>query len=218
MLSFTIAACEGDNDNNNSGVNNEQPGKLPNEDVDGTPDDDMGKPNEDLGGNNNEGGDEGNDGGNDGGNEGSDEGSDEGNDGGEEEVLDATYIFKDDLRAIVRPMETNGLRNDYLEFLDNTTGHALYIDLYSPLDGEYLPTGTYPLGDGSLMTSDQQYTYILLSGYADFIRITEGSATVTATRDEATGVVTHSVKANYTMTTGDTIALRYTGTFEIKIE
>lgn len=226
MLAFTFVACEGDNDGTNSGVNNEQPGKLPNENVDGTPDDDMGKPNEDIGGNNNGGTDDG--GTDDGNNNGStdDGGTDDGNnnggtddggtdDGGNDEVLDATYVFKDNLLGILRVVDGD-LRNDYVEFLDNTTGHALYIDFYSPLGGEYLPTGTYPLGDGSSMTSLKKYTYILLSGWSDFIYITEGYAEVVATRDETTGEIVHKITADYTMSTGDTIALRYSGVLELR--
>ena len=286
MLAFTFVACEGDNDGTNSGVNNERPGKLPNENVDGTPDDDMGKPNEDIGDNNNDGTDDGgnnnggtddgnnNDGTDDGGTDdggtddggtddggtddcgtddggtddggtddgGTDDGNNNGgtndggtddggtndggtddggtndggtNDGGNDEVLDATYVFKDNLLGILRVVDGD-LRNDYVEFLDNTTGHALYIDFYSPLGGEYLPTGTYPLGDGSSMTSLKKYTYILLSGWSDFIYITEGYAEVVATRDETTGEIVHKITADYTMSTGDTIALRYSGVLELR--
>ncbi|MBR3826950.1 MAG: hypothetical protein IKJ38_04475 [Alistipes sp.] len=295
MLTLSIAACEEGNDGKGTGTNNNQPGKLPNEDIDGTPDDDMDKPNE-------------------GNNGGKTDDSDDGNEGnddvdvaaaevslkaidiaensisfeltsanaeevrwlcsiqtttslkGEDVMLkgtvadanttttievteliagatyeiygaaknskgditlastlvvktpngyvgDATYSFVDNITASVDIMETNGLRNDYVSFYDNVKGHTLFIDFYSPLEGEYLPSGTYPLGDGSSMTSDQQYTYILLAGHEDFIRITEGSATV-AVVSTATGAITHSITANYTMTTGDTIALQFTGTIE----
>lgn len=196
MLSLSIVACEDGNDGKGTGVNNNQPGKLPDEEIDGTPDDDMGKPNHgDNGSENN--------------------GNNEGDNEGDNEVLDATYIFKDNLLGILRVVDGD-LRNDYVEFLDNTTGHALYIDFYSPLGGEYLPTGTYPLGDGSSMTSLKKYTYILLSGWSDFIYITEGYAEVVATRDETTGEIVHKITADYTMSTGDTIALRYSGVLELR--
>ena len=326
ILSFTIVACEDNNDGKSSGVNNNTPGQLPNDDIDGTPDDDMNKPNEEHGGNDEGGNDEGgnDEGGNDesgndeGGNDegGNDEGGNDegGNDNvnvaaaeislhvkeiaensisfeltsanaeevrwlctiqttavltGEDVMLegtvadantttiieateliagatyeiygaaknskgditlastlvvkttngyvgDATYCFVDNITASVDIMQTNGLRNDYVSFYDDVKGHTLFIDFYSPLGGEYLPAGTYPLGDGSSMTSDQQYTYILLAGQQDFIRITEGSATV-AVVSSATGAIIHSITANYTMTTGDTIALQFTGTIKPRI-
>lgn len=200
MMAFAIVACEGGREDDGSNKPN-YPGQIPDEGINDNPSNpNHGK--ED--GDNEENGNEGN------GNEGN--GNKE--DGGEE-VLDATYIFKDNLLGILRVVD-GALRNDYVEFLDNTTGHALYIDFYSPLGGEYLPTGTYPLGDGSSMTSDKKYTYILLSGWSDFIYITEGSAEVVAERDEVTGDIIHTVTADYTMSTGDTIALRYNGTFEIR--
>lgn len=194
-LSLSIAACGGDDDKGSGVNNNNQPGKLPNEEIDGTPDDDMGTPNEDDNGGNN--------GGNNGG-------------GKVNENTDATYVFEDNILGILRGVGHDSLRNDYVEFLDNTTGDALYIDFYSPKDGEYLPTGTYPLGDGSSMTSDKRYTYILPAGWADFIYITEGYAEVVATLDETTGEVVHSIKADYTMENGSTIALRYEGVLELR--
>ncbi|MBQ3173679.1 MAG: hypothetical protein IJB56_05180 [Alistipes sp.] len=295
MLTLSIAACEEGNDGKGTGTNNNQPGKLPNEDIDDIPDDDMGKPND----------------GNNGGKTDDSDGGNEGNDDvdvtaaevslkvidiaensisfeltsanaeevrwlcsiqtttsltGEDVMLkgtvadanttttievteliagatyeiygaaknskgditlastlvvktpngdvgDATYCFVDNITASVDILQTNGLRNDYVSFYDNVKGHTLFIDFYSPLEGEYLPSGTYPLGDGSSMTSDQQYTYILLAGQEDFIRITEGSATV-AVVSTATGAIIHSITANYTMTTGDTIALQFIGTIE----
>ena len=296
ILSFTIVACEDNNDGKSSGVNNNTPGQLPNDDIDGTPDDDMNKPNEDHGGNDEGGNDEG-------GNDNVDVAAAEislhvkeiaensisfeltsanaeevrwlctiqttavltGEDvmlegtvadantttiieateliaGATYEIYgaaknskgditlastlvvkttngyvgDATYCFVDNITASVDILQTNGLRNDYVSFYDDVKGHTLFIDFYSPLGGEYLPAGTYPLGDGSSMTSDQQYTYILLAGQQDFIRITEGSATV-AVVSTATGAIIHSITANYTMTTGDTIALQFTGTIKPRL-
>lgn len=129
---------------------------------------------------------------------------------------DATYVFSGNITAYVYTMDTNGLRNDYVSFYDNATDRTLFIDFYSAADNSYLPTGTYPLGDGSAMTSDQRYTYITLFTGADFACFTEGSAQVTAHVDEATGEVAHSVTARYTLENGETVSLNYAGTFVIK--
>lgn len=129
---------------------------------------------------------------------------------------DATYVLNNNITAYVYTMETNGLRNDYVSFYDNATDRTLFIDFYSTLEGSHLPSGTYPLGDGSAMTTDQRYTYITFYTGADFKCFTEGSATVTAYTDEATGTTAHHVTAYYTMENGETVSLDYSGTFIVK--
>lgn len=129
---------------------------------------------------------------------------------------DATYVLNNNITAYAYTMETNGLRNDYVSFYDNATDRTLFIDFYSPLEGSHLPSGTYPLGDGSVMTTDQRYTYITFFTDDDFKCFTEGSATVTAYTDEATSTTSHHVTAYYTMENGETVSLDYSGTFIVQ--
>lgn len=132
------------------------------------------------------------------------------------ELPEATYAIDENIEGYVRTFETNGLRNDYVSFYEPISDHTLFIDFYSPIEGDYLPSGHYPLGDGSSMTSAQEYTYITLETGADFIAFSDGSATVTARHDKATGVTTHKVTAYYTMVTGETVSLQYEGVLTIK--
>ena len=132
------------------------------------------------------------------------------------ELEAATYELRDNLDVRVHPMQTNGLRNDYVSFYDVYSDITLFIDVYAPIECEYLPSGVYPLGDGSAMTSAQEYTYVTLETDADLIRFTDGWAVVTATHDEATGETTHKVTAYYTIGNGETISLQYEGVFTIK--
>ena len=132
------------------------------------------------------------------------------------ELPDATYTLEHNLDVRVHPLQTNGLRNDYVSFFDVYSDITLFIDFYSPIECDYLPSGHYPLSDGSSMTSAQEYTYITLETGADFIAFSDGSATVTARHDETTGVTTHKVTAYYTMVTGETVSLQYEGVLTIK--
>ena len=132
------------------------------------------------------------------------------------ELEAATYELRDNLDVRVHPLQTNGLRNDYVSFFDVYSDVTLFIDFYAPIECEYLPSGVYPLGDGSSMTSAQEYTYVTLETGADFIRFTDGWAVVTATHDEATGKTTHKVTAYYTIENGETISVQYEGVFTIK--
>ena len=132
------------------------------------------------------------------------------------ELPDATYALEHNLDVRVHPLQTNGLRNDYVSFFDVYSDITLFIDFYAPIECQYLPSGEYPLGDGSAMTSAQEYTYVTLETGADFIRCVDGWAVVTAKHDDATGETTHKVTAYYTMANGETISLKYEGVFTIK--
>ena len=132
-----------------------------------------------------------------------------------EGVENATYVLVDNLDVRVHPLQTNGLRNDYVSFFDVYADRTLFIDFYSPMECEYLPSGRYELGDGSSMTSDKQYTYITLETNGDLIRFVEGWAEVRATPLED-GSVKHEVAAHYTMDSGETVWVHYEGVMTIK--
>ena len=132
------------------------------------------------------------------------------------ELPAATYMLKENLDVRVHPLQTNGLRNDYVSFYDVYTDITLFIDFYAPMEYAYLPSGEYPLGDGSAMTSAQEYTYVTLETGADFIPCIDGWAVVTAKHNDETGDTTHKVTAYYTMENGETISVEYEGVFTIK--
>ena len=132
------------------------------------------------------------------------------------ELPAATYMLKENLDVRVHPLQTNGLRNDYVSFYDVYTDITLFIDFYAPMECAYLPSGEYPLGDGSAMTSAQEYTYVTLETGADFIPCIDGWAVVTAKHNDETGDTTHKVTAYYTMENRETISVQYEGVFTIK--
>ena len=131
------------------------------------------------------------------------------------EVPESTYMLSENLEARVHPLQTNGLRNDYASFFDMVSDITLFIDFYAPIECEHLPSGYYPLSDGSVMTSDQQYTYITPYTGADFICFTEGWADVRAELQED-GSVKHQINAHYTLPSGETVGLTYEGVLTIK--
>ena len=142
------------------------------------------------------------------------------NEGNEElgplkEVPESTYMLTENLDARVHPLQTNGLRNDYASFFDVYTDITLFIDFYAPIECEYLPSGYYPLSDGSSMTSDQQYTYITFETNGDLNRFEDGWADVRAELQED-GAVKHKINAHYTLPSGETVGLTYEGVLTIK--
>ena len=143
------------------------------------------------------------------------EGDENGELGALKEVPESTYMLSENLDARVHPLQNNGLRNDYASFFDVYSDLTLFIDFYAPLECDYLPSGYYPLGDGSVMTSDQQYTYITPYTGADFIRFTDGWADVRAKLQDD-GSVKHKINAHYTLPNGETVGLKYEGVLTIK--
>ena len=132
------------------------------------------------------------------------------------EVPESTYMLSENLDARVHPLQTNGLRNDYVSFFDVYRDITLFIDFYAPLECEYLPSGYYPLGDGSSMTSDQQYTYITFETNGDLNRFEDGWADVRAEVLED-GSIKHKVNAHYTLPSGETVGLKYEGVLTVKV-
>lgn len=131
------------------------------------------------------------------------------------DVPESTYMLMENLDARVHPLQTNGLRNDYVSFFDAYTDHTLFIDFYAPIECEYLPSGYYPLSDGSSMTSAKEYTYITFETNGDLNRFVDGWADVRAELQDD-GSVKHKINAHYTLESGETVGLKYEGVLTIK--
>lgn len=128
-----------------------------------------------------------------------------------EPLPEATYEFLEGLSASVYLLETNGLSNFYISFSKQDSSETLYIDFYAPAGSAYLPTGVYPLGDGSSMTCAQEYTY--LSEYIDseLLRFSDGKVTVIADPEHESGYPWYRIVALFTMPDGNTVSLDYNG-------
>ena len=113
-------------------------------------------------------------------------------------------------------LETNGLRNDYLSIYEEASGRSLFIDFYSPLGGEYLASGEYPLGDGSSMTCAQEYTYLTLVNDGDLLRFSEGVARVTVDAEHESGYPWYTIDAYFVMESGESVLLDYDGQISLK--
>ena len=136
--------------------------------------------------------------------------------GAMKDVPESTYMLSENLDARVHPLQTNGLRNDYASFFDMVSDITLFIDFYAPIECDYLPSGYYPLSDGSSMTSAKEYTYITFETNGDLNRFVDGWADVRAKLQDD-GTVKHKINAHYTLPSGETVGLKYEGVLTIKI-
>lgn len=129
---------------------------------------------------------------------------------------EGTYHFSDGVSATVYTLETNGLRNDYMSFLDNATGHTLYIDLYSDLSNENVAIGEYMLGDGSAMTCDQSYTYLVYTWSDELYRFEEGSAFVVVDVEHESGYPWYQITGYFLLSNGESVSLDFEGQVIVK--
>lgn len=128
-----------------------------------------------------------------------------------EPLPEATYEFIEDLSTRVYTLETNGLRNFYVSFSKANSTEVLFIDFYAPIESNHLPTGIYPLGNGSSMTCAQEYTYLTLETDGDLLRFSEGSVTVIADPEHESGYTWYRIVALFTLPNGETVSLDFNG-------
>ena len=128
-----------------------------------------------------------------------------------EPLPEATYEFLEGISTSVYTLETNGLSNFYISFSKDTSSETLFIDFYAPAGSSYLPTGVYPLGDGSSMTCAQEYTYLTLYLDGDLLRFSDGKVTVIADPEHESGYPWYRIVALFTLLNGETVSLDYNG-------
>ena len=121
-----------------------------------------------------------------------------------------TYHFSEGVQGSIYTME-GSLRNDYLSFYDNATGHTLFIDFYCDPSNEYLATGDYLLGDGSAMTCHQEYSYVLFAGSDELFRFSEGGVSVFVNPEHESGYPWYQITGYFEMLSGESVSLNFEG-------
>lgn len=122
-----------------------------------------------------------------------------------------TYHFSEGVQGCIYTMEAGGLRNDYLSFYDNATGHTLFIDFYCDPSNAYLATGDYVLGDGSAMTCHQEYSYVLFDGSEELFRFSEGGVSVFVNPEHESGYPWYQITGYFEMLSGESVSLSFEG-------
>lgn len=123
--------------------------------------------------------------------------------------LKATYVM-DATTTVTAYIDTvDGLHNEYLSFYDSRNDYSLFIDLYTDASNSFLPSGEYPLAPLAAGVSYEQYSYFMPYLTADLIYFSEGSTTITAI--DGNLAIYYIVDAHFTLTTGESVALYYSG-------
>ncbi len=129
-----------------------------------------------------------------------------------EPLPEATYALAGRITASDFLSFSDGRRNDYISFYDEITFHTLYIDLYTAESNTIVPEGRYPLADNFDNAAYREYTYLSLIPNGELYRFTDGWVEVMADENDPSGYTLHKIRAYFTMESGETVSLDYTGT------
>ena len=129
---------------------------------------------------------------------------------------EATYAL--DSRIAVTSLVTyaDGMRNDYMTLYDETTGYAVYMDIYTDQSNTTLPTGRYLLSNETVNTVYYQWSYFTPYTNSDLYRFAEGWAEVIADAEHSSGYPYHKIRAYFLMESGESVSIDWEGTITFK--
>ncbi|MBO5831037.1 MAG: hypothetical protein J6R01_05485 [Alistipes sp.] len=109
-----------------------------------------------------------------------------------EHMTEATYMFETaHIYGSTYVCKRYELRNDHLTFYNDLTGAQLHIDLYSPLDNNYLPAGNYTFGETGPMAANSEECYFMADAGSQPLRFKTGVIRVEVTQAEDRQPVHH---------------------------
>lgn len=125
---------------------------------------------------------------------------------------EATYALSD--RISVKSLVTyaDGLRNDYITFYDETTGYAVYTDIYTADSNTMLPTGRYLLSNDMVNTVYYEWSYFTPYTNSDLYRFTEGWLEVIADGEHSSGYPYHKIRGYFVMESEESVSIEWEGT------
>ncbi len=125
---------------------------------------------------------------------------------------EATYALGD--RISVKSLVTyaDGLRNDYITFLDEATGYAVYTDIYTADSNTMLPTGRYLVSNDMVNTVYYEWSYFSPYTNSDLYRFTEGWLEVIADGEHSSGYPYHKIRGYFVMESEESVSIEFEGT------
>ncbi len=161
--------------------------------------------------------------------EGNENEGNEGNEGSENEgnednswienptpMPEATYALNDRISVSSYLTIENGLRNDYMTFYQESTGYAVYFDIYTAESNTILPTGRYLLSNEMVNTVYYEWSYFTPYTNSDLYRFTEGWLEVIADGEHSSGYPYHKIRGYFVMESEDSVSVEWEGTITVK--
>lgn len=125
---------------------------------------------------------------------------------------EATYALNDRISVMSLVTYADGLRNDYITFFDETTGYAVYTDIYTADSNTMLPTGRYLLSNDMVNTVYYEWSYFTPYTNSDLYRFTEGWLEVIADGEHSSGYPYHKIRGYFVMESEESVSIEFEGT------
>ena len=129
---------------------------------------------------------------------------------------EATYALNDRISVMSLVTYADGLRNDYITFYDESTGYAVYTDIYTADSNTMLPTGRYLLSNDMVNTVYYEWSYFSPYTNSDLYRFTEGWLEVIADGEHSSGYPYHKIRGYFVMESEESVSVEWEGTITNK--
>ena len=129
---------------------------------------------------------------------------------------EATFVLNDGIAVSSIITVADGMRNDYMTFYQESTGYAVYFDIYTADSNTMLPTGRYILSNEQMNTVYYEWSYFTPYTNSDLYRFTEGWLEVIADAEHSSGYPYHKIRGYFVMENEDSVSIEWEGTIADK--
>ena len=129
---------------------------------------------------------------------------------------EATFVLNDGIAVSSIVTVADGMRNDYMTFYQESTGYAVYFDIYTADSNTMLPTGRYILSNEQMNTVYYEWSYFTPYTNSDLYRFTEGWLEVIADAEHSSGYPYHKIRGYFVMESEDSVSVEWEGTIAEK--
>ena len=131
-------------------------------------------------------------------------------------MLEATFVLNDGIAVSSIVTVADGMRNDYMTFYQESTGYAVYFDIYTADSNTMLPTGRYILSNEQMNTVYYEWSYFTPYTDSDLYRFTEGWLEVIADAEHSSGYPYHKIRGYFVMESEESVSVEWEGTIAYK--
>ena len=129
---------------------------------------------------------------------------------------EATFVLNDGIAVSSIVTIADGMRNDYMTFYQESTGYAVYFDIYTADSNTMLPTGRYILSNEQMNTVYYEWSYFTPYTDSNLCRFTEGWLEVIADAEHSSGYPYHKIRGYFVMESEESVSVEWEGTIANK--
>ena len=129
---------------------------------------------------------------------------------------EATFVLNDGIAVSSIVTVADGMRNDYMTFYQESTGYAVYFDIYTADSNTMLPTGRYILSNEQMNTVYYEWSYFTPYTDSNLYRFTEGWLEVIADAEHSSGYPYHKIRGYFVMESEESVSVEWEGTIADK--